>query len=103
MLENLRQEEQKHAVELEQWKAQARLDARQRADQTLLIEHSATEVASLHKTIEQYRSENDDLKKRLEKTTFELELQGTTKTTNPSLYTPYSLSVNALLIMLFIF
>ena len=76
MLDNLRQEEQNHAVELEQWKAQARLDARQRADQTLLIEHSATEVTNLQQIIEQYRTENDTLKKRLEKTTFELELQG---------------------------
>ena len=76
MLDNLRQEEQNHAVELEQWKAQARLDARQRADQTLLIEHSVTEVTNLQQIIEQYRTENDTLKKRLEKTTFELELQG---------------------------
>ena len=75
-LENLREEGQKHAVELEQWKAQARLDARQRADQTLLIEHSATELATLNTALEQYRSENDILKKRLEKTKFELEFQG---------------------------
>ena len=75
-LENLRLEDQKHAIELEQWKAQARLDARQRADQTALIELSGKEISTLNQALEQYRSENEALRKQLQKNTYELEFQG---------------------------
>ena len=74
-LENAREEAKRGAVELEQWKAQARLDAMQRAELRAANDDLDVERNTLKEACEALKRDRDALAARLEKATFEADVQ----------------------------
>ena len=74
-LEHTREEVKRGAVELEQWKAQARLDAMQRAELRATNDELEGERNALKEALEAVKQDREGLARRLEKATFEADVQ----------------------------